>query len=412
MLKSYKYRIYPTDQQKTLIDRTFGVCRFLYNLALETRITAWKSACINVSAYDLQKQVTELKKEYDWMREPSADAINTALNKMDLAYKSFFKGGGFPKFKRRVGPQSYTESHPTRNPIDFTNSKISVPKIHGIKTVFSRHFEGQVRSMTISRTSSGRYFVSVLVKTYEALPIKPKPKVAVGIDLGIQVFATLSTGEKIGNPRYLRSAIERLKVLQNRASKKKRGSKNRVKAFVKVAVLYEQIANQRKDFLHKVSSGLIRDNQTDTICLETLSVSNMIKNRRLSQAISDVSWSEFVRQLEYKGKWFGKNIILVDRFYASSKTCHACGHKVDSLPLSVREWVCRCGATHDRDVNAAINIRNSGMGNPGVSVEQSAMKGCVEAESSVNSCNCQLPDGEVENFHSSPLLTNPYSTIK
>jgi len=196
------------------------------------------------------------------------------------------------------------------------------------------------------------------------------PENAIGIDLGISTFATLSTGEKIENPRYLKQSLKRLKVLQRRASRKKKGSNNRKKANLRVALLYEKITNQRNDMLHKVSTRLIRDNQTDTICVETLAVKNMVRNHKLAQAISDVSWGEFVRQLEYKGKWYGKNIIKIDRWFASSKTCSNCNHVLDELDLSIREWTCsKCKTTNNRDVNAAINIRNSGMGSPGEPVE-------------------------------------------
>jgi putative transposase len=207
-------------------------------------------------------------------------------------------------------------------------------------------------------------------------------KTPVGIDLGITSFATLSTGEKIDNPRHLKTELLRLKRLQRAASRKKKGSNNHTKANLKVALLHEKIANQRKDFLNKVSTRLIRDNQTDTICVETLSIKNMVKNHKLAQAISDVSWSEFVRQLEYKGKWYGKNIIKIDRFYASSKTCSNCGNKLDQLDLSVRQWTCsNCGESHDRDVNAAINIMKSGMGSPEVPVEMSAIAESMKQES-------------------------------
>jgi putative transposase len=314
------------------------------------------------------------------MQEPSSSSINHAIKNMDLAFKSFFRGGGYPNFKKKVGPQSFGIPNPPKSPVNFSDGTISIPKIPDIKTVFSRKFDGEIRSMTLSRTASGKYFASILVMTPEIEPVPPTPRNAIGVDLGLTDFGALSTGEKIANPRFLRENIARLKVLQRRASKKKKGSKNSKKALRRVAILNERITNRRNDFLHKVSTNLIRDNQTDTICVEDLAVRNMIQNRSLSQAISDVSWSEFVRQLEYKGRWYGKNVIKIDRFYASSKTCSTCGHKVDKLPLSTREWTCAgCGAIHDRDINAAINIRNSGLDRPGATAERPAIKGRNEA---------------------------------
>jgi putative transposase len=355
----------------------------VYNLALEAKKTAWQCAQKNISPFDLINQLPELKKSYPWMKEISSQSMHSAIRNMGMAYDKFFSGSGFPKFKKKSGRQSYPVPKPLKNPVDFANQTVSLPKIFNVKAVLSRKFKGEIRSMTVSRLPTGKYFVSILVRTEDAPPIPPKPKSAIGIDLGINHFAVLSTGIKIENPRYLRRAIDRLKILQRRASKKKKGSKNKKKALLKVAKLHEYVVNQRNDFLHKVSSGLIRDNQTDTICLETLAVSNMIQNRKLSRAISDVGWSEFVRQLEYKGRWYGKNIVRVDRFYASSKTCSTCGHIMDTLPLSIREWTCECGVTNDRDVNAAINIRNSGLDKAGVPMERPAMKGSDEVGKNV-----------------------------
>jgi putative transposase len=364
MLKAYKYRIYPNKEQAEKINRTFGVCRFLYNLALETRITAWKSAEIVLSAYDLQKQVTELKKDYDWMREIDSQAINDVLNNMDLAYRSFFKQGGFPKFKKRAGRQSYGIPHPMRSAVNFKEGVISVPKIPRIKTRFSRIFEGEVRTMTVSKTPAGKYFVSILVKNADVPPLKRAVNAGttVGIDVGIKSFLVISTGRFYEPNRYLKNSLQRLKCLQRRASRKEKGSSNRKKANLYVAKLHEKINNQRADYIHKITTGLIRDNQAETFVIEDLAVANMLKNHNLAQAISDVSFGEFFRQMTYKCEWHGKNLIKIGRFKPSSKTCSTCGTIKEDLTLADREWTCgRCGTAHDRDLNAAKNIKAFGL---------------------------------------------------
>lgn len=361
MLRAYKYRIYPTKEQAEKINQTIGVCRFLYNLALETKIYAYKSQRKNISYFDFCRQLTDLKKDCPWIGEINSQAACSAIKNVESAFKNLYAGNGYPKYKRKTEGGSFQCRNNTRK-VDWGKSTLTIPKIVNIPIVLSRKFEGEIRTITISKTSTNKYYASILVKTGQDAPDPPVKSKAIGIDLGITHFATFSTGAKIDNPRHLASSLKRLKVLQRRASKKKKGSNNRKKANLKVALIYEKITNQRKDFLHKVSSRLIGDNQTDTICLETLAVKNMVKNHKLAQAISDVSWSEFVRQLEYKGKWYGKNVIKIDRFYASSKTCSNCGHKKDELNLSEREWKCgECNVTHDRDINAANNIKIMGM---------------------------------------------------
>lgn len=376
MLKAYKYRIYPTPDQKVQIDKTIGVCRFIYNLALETKIRVWECSGKSLSAFDLMLQLTQIKKDYPWMREVNSQALESSIKNVDQAFKKFFTGNGFPKFKRKNKAHQSFQCRGNTRKIDFEKSVISIPKIQFIPIVVSRKFEGKIKTITISRTHTGKYFASILVENTALIPVSVISNNAVGIDLGITDFAVLSNGEKIENPRHLKRGLKRLKALQRRASHKKKGSRNRKKANLKVAVLHEKITNQRNDFLHKLSTRLISDNQADTIYIEDLSVNKMIRNHKLAQAINDASWSEFVRQLEYKGKWYGKNVIKIDKWFASSKTCSTCGHKKDELNLSEREWQCsHCGSNHDRDINAAINIRNSGMGSPGASVESSTLVG-------------------------------------
>lgn len=383
MLRAYKYRIYPTPEQEVLINKTIGVCRLVYNLALETKIRAWEAAKISLSAYDLQKQFTQLRHEYDWIKEVGYISAAEAIKNVEAAFKGFFRGGGYPRYKSKRGSGSYCIRKWAIS-INFDRKELNIGFLKKVRAKISRPFSGSIRQITVSKTATGKYFASILVKDDAEEMKLPKKSKAIGIDLGIKDFAVLSTGEKIANPKYLRQSIERLKVLQRRASKKKKGSNNRKKANLKVALLHEKITNQRNDFLHKVSSKLIGDNQTDTICVETLAVKNMVKNHKLAQDINDVSWGEFVRQLEYKGKWYGKNVIKINKWFASSKTCSDCGHKKDELNLSERTWDCsNCGANHDRDINAAINIRNSGMGSPGVPVELASIEAAEKQETYV-----------------------------
>lgn len=369
MLKSYKYRIYPTTKQADLLDQHFNACRFVYNLALETKIRAYKEYGVGFSAYDLQKQLTELKKDCPWLSLVSISAMQQSISNMERAFKAFYKGGGHPVFKSK---------NKSRNSFKCTNgeyiniigNKVRILKFKdGIKIELSRPIKGKIRQATVSKTATGKYFISILCET--GLPIFDKKPIlqdtAIGVDLGIKTFAVLSNGKETTNPKHLKASTERLAVLQRRLSRKQKGSANRNKARQKVALLHEKISNQRKDFLHKLSTNLI--NNHDTICLEDLSVANMVKNHNLARSISDASWSEFTRQLEYKAEWYGKNIIRIGRFEPSSKTCNVCGLINKDLKLSHREWVCECGEIHDRDLNASINIRNIGLSGRGTPVE-------------------------------------------
>jgi putative transposase len=381
MLRGYKYRIYPTGEQKLRIDSTIGVCRLAYNLALGIKIVAYKEHGINLNSFDLCKQLPALREEYSWVRDACSQALQASVKKVDVAFKRFFNGGNFPKYKKKRSAGSF-QCPAGKREVLWGASMLTVPKIPNIPIVLSKKFDGKIKTVTISKTATGKYFASILVESEEGYK-KATPKwAAIGIDMGIKHFATLSTGEKIANPRHLRYELNRLRALQRRVSRKKKGSNNRRKANLKVALLHETITNRRNDFLHKLSTRLISDSQTDTICIEDLAVSNMLKNHKLAQAISDASWSEFIRQLEYKGRWNGKNVVKIDRFYASSKTCSSCGHKREALSIVERQWQCSCcGSIHDRDVNAAINIKNSGMGSPVEPVEFSSIEEAVKQES-------------------------------
>ena len=382
MIRSYKYRIYPNKKQAELLDRHFGCCRFVYNLALETRELNYRGNRKKLSCYDLIKQITDLKKECTWLSEVAVVSLQQSIIDLEKAFISFYKKEtGFPLFKKKNNKQRFRI--PSQVKIDVSLGMLYIPKFReGIKTVFEREPNGLIKSCTIAKTPTGKYFVSILIQNNKELPIKPNidKDNSIGIDLGISSFAIISDGTKINNPKYLKNDIERLKVLQRRASRKMKGSQHRKKANLIVARKHEKIANRRDDFIHKLTYELVCKNQATTICVEDLAVSNMIKNHKLAQAISDVSWSKFVEILSYKCDWYGKNLIKVNRFYASSKTCSECGIINESLTLNDRYWTCICGATHDRDINASINIRNSGVGCPIEPVELSSVDGAVKQE--------------------------------
>ena len=352
MFRAYKYRIYPNIAQKELIAKHIGCSRFVYNLALETKNTAYLGSKHNFSPFDLIKQLPELKNECEWLKEVNSQSLQQSIQYMDIAFKKFFKGAGFPKFKsKHRGKQSFS----VPQSVFVENGLLSIPKFReGIKIVLHRPITGTIKSATISVTPTGKHFASILVDTKKEYP--PKTAIAestcIGIDLGIKDFAITSDGEVFENPKYLRKAQSKLKYLQRKHSKYK-GTKTKQN----LAILHEVVVNKRKDFLHKLSTKLIRENQT--IAIEDLNVSGMVKNHKLAQSISDVSWSSFVAMLEYKAKWNGKNIIKIGRFAPSSKTCSCCGNINNELTLNDREWTCtNCNSCHDRDINAAINIKS------------------------------------------------------
>lgn len=383
MYKARKYRIYPTDSQKELIHKHCGSVRFIYNLALEVKTMAYVGSKVNLSRYDLQKQMVDLKKELPWLKETNSQSLQVALLNLDTAYKSFFKGGGFPEFKKK----SNTGSFNVPQNVIVSDNKLIIPKFkEGIKIRLHRDLVGTVKQATVSFTPTGKYFVSILCDTGEEKPSKPKvtEENSIGIDLGIKDFAVTSEGDVIQNNRFLKNNIERLKVLQRRASKKQKGSSNKKKANNRVALLHEKISNKRQDFLHKVSSQLVSENKT--ICLENLGVSNMIKNHNLAQAISDVSWPEFNRMIEYKAEWYGVNVLRIGRFTPSSKTC-VCGRINKELKLSDRVWECKsCNRVNERDLLAARNIKKFALNNisgqelPVEPVEMSALVESVKQE--------------------------------
>jgi putative transposase len=366
LLKSYKYRLLPTNKQAELINKHIGSCRFVYNLALEVKNYAYATQRKNLSCFDLISQLPALKEECPWLREIDSQALQQSVINLDKAFTQFFKGhAAFPKFKNKYANQSFRNPH--GNKVEIKDGKIYQPKFKdGIKVVVDRQFNGVIKSTTISRTPTGKYFVSVLVESSKENP-KTKPireATAIGVDLGIKDFIVTSEGLKVNNPRHLQKLLSHLKYLGRQHSKKKKGSNNRRKSQLKLALCHEKIVNQRKDFLHKLSTQLIKNH--DTLCLEDLQIENMIKNRRLAQAIQSAGWGMFVDYCKYKAEWNGKNIIQIPTFQPSTKICSNCGHTNHTLMLSDREWVCaNCTTLHDRDINAAINIKNYSLNNCG-----------------------------------------------
>ena len=363
MLRAYKYRLYPNEKQKILLSKHFGCCRWVYNDALALRIKLWQTEQKILSWPELNRRLPllKLREESEWLREVNSQSLSHSIINLDKAYQAFFKHGkGFPNFKKKQGRQSFDAGQWVK--IDQDSGLIKLSKFTPMRFVCSRKFEGRVKTVTVSRDPSGKHFVSMLVETGKNTPsTEPYNEDSLlGIDLGLSHFATLSDGEKVDNPRFLKKSLAILAKENRRLSRKVKGSKNRSKQRVRVALAHEKIRNQRNDFLHKLSSRLIRENQA--VALEDLGVQNMQQNHKLSRAISDVGWGEFRRQLEYKAAWYGKTVLVIGRFDPSSKLC-TCGVINKTLTLKQRVWTCSaCGTTHDRDVLAANNIKRFALG--------------------------------------------------
>jgi putative transposase len=307
--------------------------------------------------------VSELKKENEWLKEVHSQTLQGSLRNLDAAYTKFFKEKkGFPKFKTKKSKQSYQQPQDVN--VYFEKNKIFIPKLKLVKCKFDRTFEGKIKTCTVSKNKSNQYFISVLVELDESLPNKCiiNENFTVGIDLGLKDFAILSNGTKIENPKFHKKLEKKLKRHSKRLSRKRKNSKNKNKERIKLAKIYNKITNQRNDFLHKLTFKLTHDNQVNTIVMEDLNISGMIRNHKLAKSIQDVSWGEFYRQLQYKCDWYGKNLIKIGRFEPSSQICNICGYRHKNLKLEDREWTCpECCTHHDRDLNAAINIKNFGL---------------------------------------------------
>lgn len=359
--RAYRFRFYPTPEQELILARTFGCARFAYNHMLRLRTDAWMQRQERIGYHETSAALTALKKqpEYAWLNEVSSVPVQQALRHLQTAFANFFaKRNRYPQFKRKDGPQSaeYTTSAFKWDGLSLKLAKMDAP----LDVRWSRQIPkaAKVTTVTISKDAADRYFVSLLCD--DAVAAKPDVSRKVGIDLGLTHFSILSTGEKVAAPNTFRKNEAKLAKLQRRLAKKTRGSNRRKQAKLKVAKLHAKIADSRRDFLHKLSTRLINENQV--IAVESLSVSNMQKNRCLSKFISDASWSEFLRQLEYKAHWYGRELIGIDKWFPSSKRCADCGYTAPKMPLNVRQWTCpECGSLHDRDVNAARNVLAAGL---------------------------------------------------
>ena len=375
--KSYKFRLYPNQKQMLMFEKTFGCSRFIWNQMLADKIAYYKE-----TGQTLKNTPAQYKKEFPWLKEVDSLALANVQLNLQKAYQSFFKNKnhfGFPNFKskNKMTHQSYRTNNKQgvgTIRLSDNNNQIKLPKIGWIKVKAHRKLKGVIKSATISKTSTGKYFVSILceikIEVEENIKTFPKTNSNIGIDLGLEHFAILSTGEKIENPRFLISASKKLakeqKILSRRGLLAKQRGKslndcmNYQKQRLKVAKLHEKISNQRRDFLHKLSINIIKNH--DKICMEDLASKNLMKNRSLARAIGDASWAEFCRMLEYKADWYGKQIVKINRWFPSSQLCSNCKTNSGKKPLHIREWTCdSCGTRHDRDLNASVNILHEGL---------------------------------------------------
>ncbi len=357
--RAYRFRLYPNREQTQQLARTFGCSRYVYNWALRRRSDEYHRAGASLSFAQLSRDLTALKKdgETEWLGEVSAVVLQQSLRNLDTSFTNFFQGRArYPRFKARK--RSKQVARYVGHAFGLDHGRLRLAKVPGrVKIRWSRDLPSAPSSCTVAMDPAGRYFVSFAC-VEEIAPLPPTTK-GVGLDLGLTHFVTTSDGEKVANPKHLDASLRKLARAQRRLARKQKGSKGREKQRRKVARIHARIADQRGDFLHKLSTQLVQEN--DLVVCESLAVANLMKNRCLSRAIGQAGWGEFVRQLEYKSEWYGRVLAKTDRFFPSSKRCSSCGYIVASLPLSVREWACaECGAEHDRDTNAANNLYSAG----------------------------------------------------
>lgn len=368
----YKFRIYPNKEQEALIQKTFGCCRFVYNYYLAKRERMYKETGETMSYFQSTADLTQIKKDYIWLSEVDVSALRSSLKNLDNAFKFFFQrvkrqkshkkyeNLGYPKFKKKKDRKnSYTSKYSHGNIRVFQNA-VQIPKMGRIKCRVSKPVIGRILNATISQTKSGKYFVSICCTDYSPKELS-KTRQCTGIDLGLKTYITLSSGEKIDNPRFLKKSFKKISIADRRLHRKTMGSNRREKARIKCARAYEKVANQRRDWIQKLSTEIVR--KYDIICIEDLSIKYMSKMRNLSRSIYDASWYSFVSCLIYKSNWYGKTVFKVGHFYPSSKLCSCCGERYSGkFTMDTRSWICSsCGTYHDRDVNAAKNILNEGL---------------------------------------------------
>ena len=357
MNKSFKVRIYPTKEQQILLEKSFGASRFIYNHFLKLKQYLYQEFNIKITFNHMSKMLTELKRQKTWLTVPDKCALQNTLKDLDAAYKKFYNGAGYPKFKRKDDKNSYR----TNSNIKINNSFITIPKVGLLRYKDKYKLEEEnilkIYNITVSKDTIGHYYASISAEVY--IPHFERTNQNVGIDLGLKDFAIFNTGRKINNPRILKNLEKKYRKLAKAVSRKTYDSANYQKAKLRLAKFHKYIANIRKDFLHKLSTNLLKE--FDIICLEDLNIKGLMKNK--AKSYQDVAQSEFVRQLEYKAKWYGKTISKVNRFYPSSQLCSECGYKNPALKdTNIREYNCPiCGTHHDRDINAAKNILNEGL---------------------------------------------------
>ena len=371
-LKAYKFRIYPTEEQETFFAKSFGCVRKVYNLMLDDRMKAYEETRRDSSKKMSFPTPAKYKQDFPFLKEVDSLALANAQLNLDKAYKNFFrdKSVGFPRFKSKKNPvQSYTTNNQNGTIALIENKFVKITKLKSlVKITLHRQPKGLIKSATISRHSSGKYYISLLCK--EEVSELPKSNSSVGIDLGITDFAILSDGQKFDNNQFTSKMEKKLNREQRKLSRrallaKQKGinlfeASNYQKQKCKVARLHEKVMNQRTDFLNKLSTEIIKNH--DIICIEDLNTKGMLRNHKLAKSISDVSWSSFVTKLQYKADWYGREIIKIDKWFPSSQICSKCGHKDGKKPLDIREWTCLiCHAHHDRDINASINILTEGL---------------------------------------------------